>query len=107
MKKNTKKYIYVVDITEIETLGDIDVVFALAKQNAGLHITDEELMDIVMYAVENNVAIKMLEFVPVLKEIFNDIPKIAKTIHTPWYKKVWNTITYPARKIWNMIKHKK
>lgn len=106
-KKNTKKYTYVVDITEIEVLDEIDVAFALAKQNAGLPISDSELMDIVMFAVRNNITVKMLEFVPTLKELFNDIPNILKTAYTPWYKRVWNTITFPVRKIWNMIKRKK
>lgn len=106
-KKNTKKYAYVVDITEIEVLDDIDVVFALAKQDAGLPITDDELMDIVIFAVNKNIAVKMLEFVPTLKEIFKDLPNIVKAATTPWYKKAWNTITYPVRKIWNLIKRKK
>lgn len=106
-KKNNKKYAYVVDLTEIEVLDDIDVVFALAKQDAGLPITDDELMDIVYFAVSKNFAIKMLECIPCIEKFLNDLPAIVKAAHTPWYKKVWNAITYPARKIWNLIKRKK
>lgn len=46
MKKTTKKFDYIVDLTKIEHLSDIAPTFALAKHSAHLPLTDEELTDI-------------------------------------------------------------
>lgn len=44
MRKSTKeiKPSHIVNVDDIETLGEIDAAFALAKQDAGLAITDKE-----------------------------------------------------------------
>lgn len=105
-KKTNKKYAYVVNLNEIETLNDIDVVFALAKQDAGLPITDGELMDIVTFAVSKSFAIKVLECIPCIERALNNLPKVIETYKQPWYKKIWNVITSPVRKTWSWIKNK-
>ena len=46
MKKTTKKFDYIVDLTKIEHLSEIAPTFALAKHSAHLPLTDEELADI-------------------------------------------------------------
>lgn len=84
MRKSTKeiKPSYIVNVDDIETLGEIDAAFALAKQDAGLAITDKELMDIVRFILD--------EFGPKVTVIGlgEIIPK-----KKPWYKRFWNWIT--------------
>ena len=52
MKKTNKKYSYIVDLTNVKTLLDIDVAYGIAKHNAGLPISDQELEAIVLDAIE-------------------------------------------------------
>lgn len=46
--KKTKNPSYIVDLTKVTHLEDIDVAFGLAKHNAGLAISDEELAAIIL-----------------------------------------------------------
>lgn len=80
MKKNAKKvkYDYIVNVSDIKGLEDIDCVFALAKQNAGLPITDEELVAIVTRVCE--------ECVPKPTFVFCECEK------KPWYKRFWSKV---------------
>lgn len=84
MRKSTKeiKPSYIVNVDDIETLGEIDAVFALAKHNAGLAITDKELTDIIKFTLD--------EFGPKITvvSIGEIIPK-----KKPWYKRFWNWVT--------------
>ena len=86
MKKTTtkkisnKKYSYIVNLNDIQYLDDIRPVFALAKQDAGLPLTDDELMSIVEYfyeAVGPKVTCMICE---------------EKKEKKPWYKRFWNWI---------------
>lgn len=106
MKKTTKKvYLYTVDLKDIKTLEDIDVVFALSKQDAKLPISDEELMDIVEYAVNHSFAVKLADaFNKSMSFIDKCLPIIQE--RKPWYKRILNAITSPVRKVWNWIKNK-
>ena len=84
MTKKVNKAIkpaYIVNVDDIERLRDIDVVFALAKQNAGMSLSDLELTAIVDYVV--NEAIDRIQ------------PKIFFLCECdcekkqPWYKRFW------------------
>ena len=80
MKKNAKKvkYDYTVNVSDIRGLEDIDCVFALAKQNAGLPITDEELVAIVTRVCE--------ECTPKITFVCCEREK------KPWYKRFWSKV---------------
>ena len=82
VKKNTKKVnvpSYTVDLDEIETLEDIPVAWGLAKQRAGLPITDEELTAICKRVCDEfGTKITILECKCEQKQ--------------PWYKRLWNWI---------------
>ena len=83
MKKKTFKPSYVVDLDEIETLADIPVVFALAKHNAHLALTDEELQDIIDAAT------------PKITFIYCKCECAKKK---PWYKRFWNWLIRKNKK---------
>lgn len=83
--KNTKKKFtpaYTVDITNCTDAFDVLVAFGLAKQSAGLAITDDELQAIVD------------EFGSTT--IINECPVTVHVCeckkHIPWYKRLWNRI---------------
>ena len=81
MKKITKiNPSYTVDIDQIEYLDDIEPTFALGKHNAGLALTDEELMTLVDFLANNR---KIMVFV------YSCRPEVKKD---PWYKRLWNWI---------------
>lgn len=92
MKKIKKqKYSYIVDMSEIESLDDIAVVFALSKHNAGLTLSDNELFDIIEWTA--------LKCAPVIKVCLVDCTcKCAKEEKKPWYKRFWNWLTKPFKK---------
>lgn len=84
MRKTSKKtnYSYVVNLDDIETLEDIDVVFALAKHNANLPLTDDELLDIIDFVAEHAAP----------KVFFYDITSCCCPKREPWYKRLWKKI---------------
>jgi len=77
IKKFTPSYI--VDIDEIAYLEDIDAVWALAKHNAGIPLTDDELE-----AIVSNVASSIR---PKITVMFCGCKFEEKK---PWYKRLWN-----------------
>lgn len=84
MKKTKKEFkpSYIVNLDEIEHLDDIALVFALAKHNAGLPLTDQDLWDIidhVAYNVRPHIC------------ICNCICTMKKKL--PWYKRFWRWLT--------------
>lgn len=87
MKKTSKKQTkpsYIVDFDDIQTLEDIPMAFALGKHNAGLPLTDEELMAIVEWAANY---------------IKPDITIINCTCRkAPWYKRFWRWLKKPFTK---------
>lgn len=83
MKKTKEvKPSYIVNVDDIEHLDDIACVFAMAKQDAGLPLTDKELIDIVEWAIG--------EFGTKIYICDMKCPCIKKK---PWYKRLWNWIT--------------
>jgi hypothetical protein len=86
VKKNTKKvkYDYIVNVSDIECLEDIDCVFALAKHNAGLALTDDELEAIVIRACEKCAP----------KFIIMHCDCKCENKKLPWYKRFWNKLKY-------------
>lgn len=78
-KKSTKKTFkpaYTVDITNCKDTFDVLVQFGLAKQKAGLPITDDELDAI----IEDNLTIIFM------REIYEEQKKL------PWYKRLWKKL---------------
>ena len=49
MKKNIKKPVIIVDLTNIETTDDIRFEFTRAKAKAGVPLTDLEINQVVAY----------------------------------------------------------
>jgi len=90
MKKTFKKPLYTVDIDQIETLDDIDLVWALSKHNAGLAITDDELKSIIERCIEY-----VMKDAPVCQCIAVTVLKDKKQ---PWYKRLWNWAKKPFTK---------
>lgn len=77
-KKSTKKTFkptYTVDITNCEDPFDVLVQFGLAKQNAGLPITDDELNAI----IDDNAILVVI----------HDIITKREDKKLPWYKRLW------------------
>jgi len=85
MKKfNKKNYSYIVDFDSIETLSDIAPMWAFAKHEAKLALTDEELADICSYVIR--------EIGPRVT-VVNFCECVCKK--QPWYKRLWNKIKHP------------
>lgn len=81
----TKKPAFVVNVNDIEYLEDVDVVFGLAKQDAGLPISDDELIAICLFTWKH------------MGPRFIIVEcKCGKK--TPWYKRFWNWVTKPFKK---------
>jgi hypothetical protein len=77
-KKSTKKTFkptYTVDITNCEDPFDVLVQFGLAKQNAGLPITDDELNAI----IDDNAILVVIHDITIKRE----------DKKLPWYKRLW------------------
>ena len=87
MKKiNKKKYSYIVDLRDIEYLSDIAPIWAFAKHEAGLALSDIELADICSYVYH--------EFGPKVTIVYECNCKKK----TPWYKRFWRWLTKSFKK---------
>lgn len=88
MRKSTKKTEpkFIVNIDDIEHLNDIACVFALAKQNAGVPLSDYDVMSIVDYAIDG---IKPKVYIYNV-ECNCECPAPKRK---PWYKRFWNWLT--------------
>ena len=68
MKKTTKKTkkvtkpAFIVDLTNVTTPSELYAAFGLAKQDAKLPITDDELMAIINVAVNTTIEVLLNEF---------------------------------------------
>lgn len=84
MKKSLKKaqdYTYTVDLSEINKIEDIDAAFAIAKFNANLPLSKDDLKAIVDY-VDDTATTNIC------------ICNICECkIKLPWYKRFWRWIT--------------
>lgn len=84
MKKSIKenKPAFIVDATKIKSLSDIDVAFGLAKQDAGLPISNEELA-----AICKDVCDHFATMITIVDCSNCECKK------KPWYKRFWNWLT--------------
>ena len=80
-KKTNKKPAYIVDITDVNDVDAMRVAFALAKHNANIPLSDDELISIITYTINRmpEIHIYSVEYYEVTKK--------------PWYKRFWNWIT--------------
>lgn len=111
MKKDTKKVTktskkkvepkFIVDLTEIKDPKDVYVRFALAKQGAGLPITDQEFKAVInkviditekVLAEEFALTATRIELQPGEKVVFGDNGKV-KIKKPNIFKRFWNWIT--------------
>lgn len=84
-KFNKKNYSYIVDFDSIETLSDIAPMWAFAKHEAKLALSDEELADICSYV--------MHEIGPRVTVCFCECDCAKKKL--PWYKRLWKWLRHP------------
>jgi len=81
--KKRVKPLYTVDITDCENIEEFALAFAIAKHNAGLPLTDRNLLNVCSFVMDMTIA----EWNKHPKIIFVcDICKKKK----PWYKRFWN-----------------
>jgi hypothetical protein len=85
MNKVKIKPAYTVDLTDACTLEDVRTAFALAKHNANIPLTDDELKTIVQYTVDR---VPTECFCNCNVEFYE-----VKERKKPWYKRFWNWIT--------------
>lgn len=86
MTKKIKEteYSYIVNLDDIETLEDVNVVWALAKQSYNQPLTDDELLSIIEHVAEHAAP----KFTICVCENKCD----CKCEKKPWYKRLWNWI---------------
>lgn len=92
MKKNIKKEVkpaYIVDLTNCETLQDVEFAFACEKFEAGIPLTEGNLDAIIDKTIEVTTA-----HMPVITVC--ECKCVCKK--TPWYKRVWNFLMKPFKK---------
>ena len=83
-RKNTKiKPSYIVDIDNITCLEDIPSAYAIAKQEAGMPLTDDELIAICKRVYD--------ELGPKITIV--DVTECTCCKKKPWYKRFWNWLT--------------
>lgn len=108
MKKNIKKPVIIVDLTNIESCDDIRFEFTRAKAKAGVPLTDQEINQVIAYGaklaldtIDQFCEQYVSEFQSVSITDKKQIKKAIKAIEsiikpkTPWYKKVWNWMKKP------------
>ena len=100
--KKEKKPAFIVDLTNVETPNDIFVQFGLAKQRAGLSMTDAELTAIYERAIEFGIdtAIAGLMTIPHKEYVVENGNKLildefgnAKIKKPNIFKRIWRWIT--------------
>lgn len=91
MKKTSKtqKYSYIVNLDDIKVLSDIAPIWAFAKHEAGLALSNEELADICSYVFN--------EFGPKITVVIDNTCN-CPCKRAPWYKRLWRWLTKPFRK---------
>ena len=83
MKKlNKVKPAYTVDLTDTYTAEEAKVKFALAKHNARIPLTDDELKTIIAYTGD---------LVPSVCLCNVEVYEVKEK--KPWYKRFWNWLT--------------
>ena len=103
--KNTKKPLFVVDLTKAETPEDVRFEFIRGKALAGQKLTDEDLKFLVRMGANAMLEVideHMAELKPVSFQT-TDKKKIEKVIKIlmpkePWYKRFWKWLKKPFTK---------
>ena len=100
--KRVKKPLYVIDITECESVEDIIYTTILTKINNDVEITDEELttvasilLDNIIDRMFNGASILYMHNDGLIERIYNDrVTVVKKTKKKPSvFKRFWNWIT--------------
>lgn len=103
--KNTKKPLFVVDLTKAETPEDVRFEFIRGKALAGQKLTDEDLKFLVRMGANAMLEVideHMAELKPISFQT-TDKKKIEKVIKIlmpkePWYKRFWKWLKKPFTK---------
>lgn len=87
-KQNTKKPLFIVDLTNIERGSDVSYEFSKAKVRAGIAIDKNEFDAIVYttYLDAINSCDTVVAYLSILAGLTNNAEKQKKT---PWYKKIF------------------
>jgi len=96
-KQKKFKPVFIVDLTEAETSADAMTAFAIARFEAGVPLTKEDMMIISKSMFNMGVNITSCVVCSEMCELCNQIEKkIAekKAKKLPWYKRLWNRIKY-------------
>lgn len=100
-KKVTKKPMFLVDLTEIESPDDIVMEFIAGKVRAGLPISEKEMFFSMGYGAATALTAvedfyyshaTMIEDDKLANKLLKEIGKALKK-KQPWYKRFWNWIT--------------
>lgn len=97
VKQKKFKPVFVVDLTEAETSADVMMAFAIARFEAGVPLTKEDMMIISKSMFNMGANITSYVVCSGMYELCNQIEKkIAekKAKKLPWYKRLWNRIKY-------------
>lgn len=79
--KSTKKTEVFVNLTNYETIDDVYFAYGLGKHNAGLPLTDSELLAMIDFCS----TVTVIEKAPIVCYLCEK--------RTPWYKRFWNWLT--------------
>ena len=106
MKKTTKKYKYIVDLTKAESAGDVYDAFIEAKVAAGEPIKEVELVRAkahiidIMFDTIDGITFEIDRKTQFIKDdkLAQDLVKIIKkhvAKKDPWYKRFWKWVKKP------------
>ena len=106
MKTKSDNKIIIVDLTKVKNVNDITDAFILAKVNAGVPISIEELIcakfnsidrvfsELEEYEYELSSKTTFIEDDELAKELISIIDTYTKPKKKPWYKRFWRWITF-------------
>ena len=92
MKKTNKTFkpAYIVDMTDVKNADELALAFVIAKVNAGVAITGNELKNTIEYFA-NQIADEAANTIAAV--IASVAMFEAEKIKRPWYKRFWRWIT--------------
>lgn len=108
--KNTNKTTntaLIVDLTTVKSPADVTDAFILAKVNAGIPITNTELVTFKLNTVDRIIDyinyltsefdsnVTYIEDDELAKTLLNEINKALNKKKAPWYKRFWNWVKKP------------
>ena len=96
--KKTFKPAYVVDMTKATTAEDLFLEFVVAKVNAGIAISGEELKHTIEHFVNDAVSNAMAVGAIISTALILADQEPIKPKKLPWYKRFWRWITFRSNK---------